>query len=752
MMKRLMLTFAVLVFSITPVFEANSSEPLAILFEATDVPLASGSELVLLPRVAPELNRGGLSDRARVAFDMLKNHSPAHYGQTVVRIDPDKAVLALDPNRRDSWDRIASEVFATFTGLGIKKVYVPALSSDPLSSGDLRTPTYVLTIPYYDALPPRVLPESLVVIEENRMMTSGRFRASLKAGEPSLMAHVLAGLDSPVEAVRASILAAIPYLPIDERSEHLLPLLADPSTGVRLAVLKLLENEKVPEVNARLEGLIDSEANPTVKLAVARILVARGFAKYSVFIEMEKLSDPSADVVAGAIDRLAGSGNPAVAPSLVAALIHQSAKVRSAAVRGLVALSAGDAISGAVGDVAVMTEIREPLAGYLLDKGTPQQVSQGLSFLISGGSEAGAIKAIEKVAKAGPGSVKELLIKGLARSEVAVRSAALGSLRDLGDAGAIPTILDCANRNPTDRITAEDAVIGILAKQPVDRILALMQDKDVTTRRLAMKAFGDATAGTAPSAKAISVLQSRLSDADLGVRRAAVYALARVPDEAVAKSMMAMSKDPDEEIRMAAITAAIGSSDPSATGVIVEAIQDMSDKVKAVALGGIGQKRMIAAREQLKMLEAYQEVGVRRAAMKAYIDLMEPGTAAAELDFLTRLMFDTDPEIKMAAMAVVTTVHERRAINAVAALVIDPSLKVRMAAIDALASTKEKDAMEGIQKGVFDNDKGMRLHALEGLKKLGNVSAMDFLGELFQHEQDEDIIAKVREVQEALVQ
>jgi len=119
-------------------------------------------------------------------------------------------------------------------------------------------------------------------------------------------------------------------------------------------------------------------------------------------------------------------------------------------------------------------------------------------------------------------------------------------------------------KTPEDRAVAEEVATSIIAAQPLDTVLALMEDRDVTTRRLAMKALGDSLKGAAPPARAVTVLQARLADPDLGIRRAAVYTLARVPDERVTAAVMGLSGDPDAEIREAAVVAAVRSSDPHA--------------------------------------------------------------------------------------------------------------------------------------------------------------------------------------------
>jgi HEAT repeat protein len=309
-----------------------------------------------------------------------------------------------------------------------------------------------------------------------------------------------------------------------------------------------------------------------------------------------------------------------------------------------------------------------------------------------------------------------------------------------------------AMKTESDRATAEEVAVAIVAAQPLDTILTLMEGQDVTIRRLAMKALGDSLKGAAPPPRAISVLQSRLSDPDQGVKRAAVYTLARVPDDRVTASIMALASDPDGEIREAAIVAAARSKDPRSNDVLLKALSDESDRVKLAALDAVGQRKIQAAREPLQMMGHYQDVEVRRRAVAAFIALLGPGDAVNEFDFLSGLLYDQDPKVKLAALAAVRDIHERRAIVAMSGLVIDPSSEVKLAAISALAATGERDALEGVEKAVFDQDKTVRVAALDGLLRLGRKEALDFLSELLRLEKDPEIVAKAEAVQKALLE
>ncbi len=745
----------VAILALPAVAPAAPVDSVPMLYQATSVDQGGVSTTVLVPRPMERFDTARLADTALRAFDRLKADKAADYGSATLSIDADfprthRVVLNLDPSRNSSWDHVASEVFYTLRSMGVTEVRAPALRDVPLDPSALRTPAFLLVLPYYDALPPKAHPDALVVLSPTEILPWTLFDYRLRQGDKDLQEKVLAGLSSRSETVRLAVLAAVPNLPVDRRAARLLPLLDDKSSGVRLAVLKLLERETDPAVNDRLGRLVEADPDPTVKLAAVRMLSARGIKKYDVIIEMEALSDPSEDKVVAAIGRLAASNNPVVTPSIAGALRATSPKVRAAAVAALVQLNATDRMAETLPDDSVDLGTREAFARRLADSGSPNQKSAALSHLVSKGSEAGAAFAVGRLAETRPADGLKLLYGALLRPEPAVRQAAAKAVGTYRDADGIAPLLAAA-KTPEDRALAEQVTVSILASQSLDAVLAKMDDADVTVRRLAMKALGDALKGSAPPPKAVTVLQTRLQDPDLGVRRAAVYALARLPDDKVAASLLKLARDPDAELREAAVVAATRLTTPEAEKVLLGGLEDESDKVKAAALDAVASRRMVAARESLALLCSYLDTSVRRKAVQAWVALLQPGEAAANYNFLSSLLYDKDPEIKIAILRIVITIPERKALVAVSSLAIDPDPQVKLAVIDALSKTREKDAMEGVQKAVFDGDPAIRMAALDGLQRLGRPEAIDFLNELINLESDAAIKAKAASVRDALL-
>ncbi len=734
---------------------AETIDVLPVLYVATPINVGGSTSTALMPRPMARFDTGRYVESLQEAFRSLKAEHPTDYGTATLEVPADVAktrrvTLNLDAERKDGFDLVTSEVFHTMRTLGVQEVRAPLLGNAPVDDSALRLPVFLANVPFHDALPPRAYPHGMIVLGPGDIVPAATFYVRLKAGDKALIDRMLSGLRSPSEGVRTSVLAAIPHLNIPNRAAVLMPLLSDQSAAMRLAVIKLLEGETSKEVNNRLGQVAETDPDSGVKLAAVRILSSRGISKYDAFIEMGKLSDGSDSVVIGAIQRLAASKNASVASSMLPTLRHPSPAVREAARDAIVSLNAAPVLIEAMDDDSLDMPTREQFAHHLSDEGAPADAMKGLGFLVASGSNREAIWAVTQMGKKTPAGGLQALYPALLRPEDEVRAAtarAIGAYRSMD---SLKPLLASA-RTDTDRNVVDDVASGILATQSLDTILNLMEGQDPGLRRIAMKTLSVSLKGAPPPPRAIAVLEARLLDQDLGIRRAAVYALARVPDERVATNIMKLSQDPDAEIREAAVVAAGRSQDARAQDILKRALADESDRVKVAALDGVLAKQIKGAREAVQMLVSYQDVEVRRRAVKASIDLMEPGEAVESLDLLSSLLYDQDVPIKLAAIKAISTVRDRRAIVAISGVVIDRSAEVKLAALDALAATGDKEALEGIQKAVFDDDKTIRIAALNATEKLGRKEAIDFLNELLRLETDPDIHAKAEAVVKALI-
>ncbi|HOE83573.1 MAG TPA: HEAT repeat domain-containing protein [Myxococcota bacterium] len=713
---------------------------LPMLYVSTQVAQGGQAISVLIPRGMNNFDAKRQADSALRAFDQLKALHPTEYGKATLTLDATKdnvrsATINLDPSRADDHDKVASEVFYTLSSLGITVIKAPLLQAAALDPSALKTPVFMLVMPVDQLLPPKTTFGCLVPLAAGEFITCEQFSSRLAKGDPTLVDRALAGLSSPNENTRLTVLKSLDSINAPNKTSRIFPLLSDPSSTIRLTAIELLASEKGPEINDRLSGVVENDQDPAVKLAAVRALSARGVSKYDVFLQIESLSDPSDKVVVEAIKKLVASKNAVAGPPLARMLKHAQPSVRIAARDGLITIGARNLTSQALADEELDLETREYFAKDLAKNGSADLQLKGLIWLLARGSETAAIDATKQLASIKPAAGLQALVATLSRTEPNVRYAAADAIAEWRDPNTVTPLL-AAGKTPQDAAKFEAAAIKIIAAQPLDVTLKLMEDPDVTTRRLAMKALGDSMQGSQPPPKVVTVLQARLSDPDLGIRRAAVYALARIPDPSVSASIMAKIKDPDPEIREAAVVAAAQTQGAQAEGILIEALNDESNGVKKAALIAIEKRRLEAAREPLRLLGRYGDNEVRRLVVKAFLSLLGPGEAPSEFDFLLSLLYDGDPEIKQTVIPVFATIKERRALNMLAGLVIDPSAEVKLTVIQALAATGERDAIEGLQRAIFDEDTVIRVAALKGLEQLGRKEAIPFLEEVIALERD----------------
>jgi len=730
-------------------------ETVPMLFQAASVNQGGVSTRVLVPRPMERIDPARGAEAVLQAFDLLKKAAPEDYGQASLSLDADfpktlQVTLVLDPSRKEAFDRVASEVFYTLRSLGVRSVVAPAIQPGPLDPSLLRMPVFALVVSWVDALPPRTVPDALVLVSSQEVLPGEVFARRIAQGDRALMDRVLGGLRDSRESVRFGVLAALPHLPVDRRAERLLGLLEDPSPGIRLAVLKMLENETDPRLSERLGRLVESETDPAVRLAAVRLLAARGVHQYDVLLEMEALQDPREEVAIAALERLGRSGNRTVAPSMATALKASSPRVREAARNALLDLKAWETLAALLPDEAVDLPTREAFGSRLAEEAPADLRLRGLAWLLAKGSPPAAVRAAGALAAARAPQASTPLLEALARREPEVREAVLRALGALRDPALLGRIL-AAPASAREKALAEEIAVQVLGALPLDALMDRLEDPDATVRRLAMQALSVALGGAPPPPRAVALLKGRLQDPDVAIRRAAALALARVSDERGASSLLSLAGDPDPELRAAAVTAAARTQGPDAEAVLLKGLEDESDLVRRTAVQGVAARRIPAARDALQRLGSYRDPDIRRLAVQAWIDLLQPGEAATQFPFLSSLLYDKEPAIRVLALGVVAGIPERRALMAVSSLVIDPEKPVRLAALEALARTGEKDALEGLLKGVFDGDPEVRLAALEGIRRLGRPEAVDFLNELIAQESDPAIKARAEAVRSHLL-
>ena len=239
-------------------------------------------------------------------------------------------------------------------------------------------------------------------------------------------------------------------------------------------------------------------------------------------------------------------------------------------------------------------------------------------------------------------------------------------------------------------------------------------------RQMAIRALAGFAKGSRPRPDVVSILQEARKDSDLQIRRSAVFALARLQDDGIARDLSEMRKDPDAEIRLQVATA-ITAASPKFTDagkLLDEMVKDTDKKVRIEAIGGLAKRKELASVPALKNLTQQPDPEVRRAVFAALLQLRTPENAAdlrpvfqkgmsiqdsqvrlscvqaladktaagEDLEALRQAAFDQSKEVKLAAIAVLQASKLPEAMDALANLFGDPDMEVREKALEALAS------------------------------------------------------------------
>jgi HEAT repeat protein len=214
----------------------------------------------------------------------------------------------------------------------------------------------------------------------------------------------------------------------------------------------------------------------------------------------------------------------------------------------------------------------------------------------------------------------------------------------------------------------------------------------------------------------MDVLKARLADTDLAIRRSAAFALARISDSAVVNSLIALKADPDEEIRMQVAVSVAASQHPDANTILMEYIEDSSSDVRRTAVDGLRERGVTDALAKLRFHVQNRDVGVRRAVLRATVELAGADGWEAWFPIWSNALYDADPEVKISAInGIVYRATDARVPSLIGGLATDPSPEVQQAALKALGATGAKAAIEYVARALFEGNADSKRAALEAL-------------------------------------
>ncbi len=725
--KHLLASMAILLCCLVaqPVHAADRAE--ALLYVLMQVDLGGVTVPLIVPEPQKQLTDSGMANRPQKAFEMLRSRSPKAYGATSLRINSaTSATIVLD--KVADADQVLAEAFWTLGAQGFSDLTAPPDVQGPVTADKLSYGSAAPVIYPWDLLRFHESPASLqfaMALVGGQAMPAVEALKRLQRGDPSARRDLTVAVEGQAMRPKLAILEAIAdgatRTAFKLKAEDAAAALKDRSVQVRGAALDAViaagfAGQKT--VVTALETLVENDTDVELKLRAVKALSKSGATKYADLLESEKLKTGTAQEALDAVHKLSKSTQIKIAaPALVGALSHSDAVVRDAAFAGLVEMKQYDLLFGAMDGDQLSAKMREQIAKVLVDNGSPAAQVASLVYLITKGSADGAILAAETYGKRGAKTASPQLIDALKHDSAEVRGTAAQALATLKEERAIVPLADAASARPRDKEVMMKAAVEILASLRLDQVKQLADSKNTDVRQMAIRALADFAKGSRPKPDVVAILQTARKDSDLNIKRSAVYALARLQDDGIARDLAEMKKDPDVEVRLQVALAlgAASSKYPEADDVLAEMVKDTDKKVRIEAINGLSKRKAAAAVPGLMGLVQQPDPEVKRAVFNALLNLRDTGNADKMRPLFRKGMEFKDSQVRATCVHALSDKVTLDDIEALRQAAFDPSKDVKIAAIAALLSTKRPEAMDPIANFFSDNDMTVREKAIDAL-------------------------------------
>ena len=709
----------------TPTWAGERAE--AVLYVLVQVDVGGVAVPLIMPEPQKALTDSGMANRPSKAFEMLRARSPKAYGATSLRINSaTSATIVLD--KVADADQVLAEAFWTLGAQGFSDLTAPPDVQGPLTVEKLS----------YGSAAPVLYPWDLLRFHESS--SSLNFALALVGGQVVPAAEALKRLQRGDVVARKDLTLAVegpalhPKLAILEaiadgamrtafklKADDAVPALKDRSVQVRGAALDAViaagfAGQK--NVVTALETLVETDTDIELKLRAVKAMSKNGVTKYADLLESEKLKTGTAQEALSAVHKLSKSTQIKIAaPALVGALSHSDAVVRDAAFAGLVELKQFDLLFTAMDGDQLSAKMREQIAKALVENGSPAAQDASLVYLITKGSADGAILAAETYGKRGNKMASPQLIDALKHDSAEVRGTAAQALATLKDERAIVPLADAAAARPRDKEVMMKAAVEILASLRLDQVKQLADSKNTDVRQMAIRALADFAKGSRPKPDVVAILQNARKDSDLNIKRSAVYALARLQDDGIARDLAEMQKDPDAEIRLQ-VALSLGASSAKfeeADKLLLDMVKDTDKKVRIEAINGLTKRKAQTAVPTLMGLVQQPDPEVKRTVFAALLSLRDQGNADKMRPLFRKGMEFKDSQVRATCVTALSDKVTLDDIEALRQAAFDPAKDVKLAAIAALASTKRPEVMDPIANFFSDNDMVVREKAIDAL-------------------------------------
>lgn len=183
----------------------------------------------------------------------------------------------------------------------------------------------------------------------------------------------------------------------------------------------------------------------------------------------------------------------------------------------------------------------------------------------------------------------------------------------------------------------------------------------------------------------------------------------------IVTALMGVLKDPDVEVRRAAVRSLANFEDPSTAPALREALRDADAEVRANAVEALGNIHDAASADAIAALLKDPNKDVRAHAIDALTELELAVPPAGLLDALR----DSDADVRHQAVHAVGHFEDARAVPTLRLLLDDPNADVREAAVEALGDIRNEAAIQALIVALKAKDPKVRQAAADALGKRG---------------------------------
>jgi len=507
----------------------------------------------------------------------------------------------------------------------------------------------------------------------------------------------------PSEAVRLRAVRGLTAKPASAAVPALIAALSDPSLSVRMAAVPVLGDAGTPEAfEVLLRSLAGAEVSfrEEVTLALSRMNPQQLLTSASGLADSEAL-----DVRLGISWTLGKVGDPVGLPILARYLRDKDARLRASA-------------AGALGKLPSRATV-ELLLGAIDDRDPKVR--------------AAVVNALAKTARDGT-NVREALERRLLDPDAFVRNrAALSIARIAGQAAAALCLSPHTKRLVDDAVwitmlslvgTPQSVTLALDALADPARRLgvhALLDREDPVLRtaffaglRLPDPAHSDPGSLLDPVALASQYEQSLRTSQDIGERRAAVEALARLPVEfATGVFVDALLADPSEEVRLrsAEVLSEHLEDNPMARSALVRAISDPNDAVATAAIESLRTRREpeVAAALLRRLGSGSPTINSTIEQALAEIHAKDP------IAFIDRSMGADQPQEIVSAIRVLARMAQPATLEFLAELIRSRDASIRAAAVRACGQIATPNAWALVGRMLEDPNEDVRVAVIESM-------------------------------------